>query len=69
MPNDASIEEYVKDKFKQVDTTARNKIDFVEFCKFMEEVWKFAEFDIQRVKKTQNRKKNKNDSKTNKSLN
>lgn len=51
MPNDVSIEEYVKDKFKQADKTARNKIDFVEFCRFMEEVWKFAEFDIQRVKK------------------
>lgn len=49
MPNDVSIEEYVKEKFKLADLTHRGKIDFVEFCHFMEDVWKYSEFDIQRV--------------------
>ena len=49
MPTDVTVEEYVKTKFKMYDTKNNGEMDFVEFCHFMEDVWKFAEFDRQRV--------------------
>lgn len=49
MPNDVAIADYVKEKFKMYDTKNEGHIDFIQFCHLLEDIWKFAEYDRQRV--------------------
>lgn len=49
MPTDVTIEDYVKEKFKMYDTRHDGHMDFIQFCHFMEDVFRYAEYDRQRV--------------------
>ena len=44
--------EYAKKVIQEFDTSNKNSIDFVEFCKFMEKMWTFA--DMLNQQKCQN---------------
>jgi Ca2+-binding EF-hand superfamily protein len=44
--------EYSKTVIQQYDKSSKNKINFVEFCKFMEDMWTFS--DILNQEKCQN---------------
>lgn len=44
--------EYAKKVIQEFDTNSKNSINFVEFCKFMEKMWTFA--DMLNQQKCQN---------------
>ena len=43
MPDLSDDVEYSKNVIQQYDQNAKNKINFIEFCKFMEDMWTFSD--------------------------
>lgn len=59
MPEVADDVEYAKLVIQQYDKSNKNSIDFVEFCKFMEDMWTFADLlNQQKCKNGLNKAKN-----------
>ena len=49
MPADEQVASYVKEQFKKWDTNQDGTLDFVEFCHYMENIWTYSQYAMEKV--------------------